>query len=430
MARSEQELLTAIEAAEAELQLMAGYETDYPEHYQALQAALDQVLAEYASAMAANAPFAAAEPVKTSSTSSSSSGEPRHIAVQDVIVVAGRGDRIVLLHPEDAEDEEQGASDGGSSGGGASDGGTTDGGVADGGTDVGTPDGGSSVDDSPEFSDGGDTTSPPGGAPDEPSATDGQQETGQQETGAPVTGGEPAKPPPQDSQSGSPSVVDEFPPGPPEAQSQSIEKVEADAWKGGYGHLRIRPDVAKVYNAFREEVLERGAIITSSGGIRDLNADVGASRSATSFHYSGRAIDLFIYSGMNDPAKDPYVVVREEARVYRVYARCSSDHAEVHDLSNVMTYHKRDGSLSTSGDFFDLTALFKKYGFERIRARESFESGGAQLGAEWWHFQCELGLTKGTSTFGEELLAMYSEATLKPTPPWEYRSRVFGVNWN
>lgn len=240
----------------------------------------------------------------------------------------------------------------------------------------------------------------------------------------------PAKPPAQQAKPTPSAEKPAADQAPPEPQSLQIVKVDADKWKEGYGNFQLRSDTAEAYGKVRDEVLRRGAILTSSGGLRALTAAVGASRSATSFHYTGRALDLYIYSGMVDPKTDPYVVVREKARVYRVYARCSPDQADVTELSHVMTYHKRDGSLTASGAFFDLTALFAEHGFAPIRARESFEGGGAQLGAEWWHFQYERGLIKKKSTFGEDLLALYSEATLKPTPPWQFRGHVFGVNWN
>jgi hypothetical protein len=56
----------------------------------------------------------------------------------------------------------------------------------------------------------------------------------------------------------------------------------------------------------------------------------------------------------------------------------------------------------------------------------------------WWRLigrpssllQYETGLVRGTSTFGGELLKVYMEDQLRPTPPWRYRNRVFGVDWN
>jgi hypothetical protein len=207
-------------------------------------------------------------------------------------------------------------------------------------------------------------------------------------------------------------------------------RVPADVYKQGYGHLYLRSDVAERYQAVYDAVSGRGAKLTSSGGRRWLDTPVTSGRSATSFHYTGRALDLFLYSGMVNPKVDPYVVVREEPSLYRVYARCRDSEAELATLDRVVTYSKRDGSLTAEGAFLDLTALFERQGFRRIRARPSFERGGDPIGAEWWHFQDETGLVRGVSTFGNELLKVYSKRTLERSPPWKYRDHVFGVNWN
>jgi hypothetical protein len=97
---------------------------------------------------------------------------------------------------------------------------------------------------------------------------------------------------------------------------------------------------------------------------------------------------------------------------------------------DAVTNGSRNRGRAVSGRFLDLTALFQAEGFQRIRARRSFFTGGTWLGAEWWHFQYETGLVIGTSTFGGELLKVYTEDQLRPTPPWRYRNRVFGVDWN
>ena len=210
----------------------------------------------------------------------------------------------------------------------------------------------------------------------------------------------------------------------------SFEASPADAYKDGYTRVWLRSDSAARYRAVYEVAHAAGAKLTSSGGKRDLNAEVSAGRSVTSFHYSGRALDLYIYSGMVNPATDPYVVVQDdEPRLHRVYARCNAGSGKSLQLSRVVTYKQRNGTLSAEGSFIDLTELFEQHGFKRIHARPDFSTGGREIGAEWWHFQDETGLVRGKTTFGEELLKVYSEATLAASPPWQYRDRVFGVNW-
>jgi hypothetical protein len=210
----------------------------------------------------------------------------------------------------------------------------------------------------------------------------------------------------------------------------SFERAPADKVGDGYAAVWLRADCAERYRAVYEVANSKGARLTSSGGKRDLFANVGTGRSATSFHYTGRALDLYLYSGMVNPEKDAYVVVLDTARLFRVYARCTPRHAELDHLDRVVTYKNRSAKLSADGAFLDLTALFDLHGFKRISARPDFFDNGSQLGAEWWHFQDETGLEKGKSTFGNELLRVYSRQTLEKSPPWKFRDRVFGVNWS
>lgn len=219
----------------------------------------------------------------------------------------------------------------------------------------------------------------------------------------------------------------------------SLETGDADLFgtgkEQGYPRVRLRSDVMSAYKQVYKEVHRQGGLMTSSGGIRDLNATVSKNRSATSFHYSGRALDLFIWSGMQDPATDAYVAQRIGERRYNVYARCWQDKAEKgalppqQTIADVVTNKNRVKGVSVTGHFLDLTALFAKNGFKPIRARAAFEKGGDYLGAEWWHFQWEVGLVPGASTFGAELLKIYSKATLANTPPWAYRDYVWQQDW-
>lgn len=224
----------------------------------------------------------------------------------------------------------------------------------------------------------------------------------------------------------------------------ALEKLYADAYKGGYSKLWLRSDAAYYYEKVREEVISRGGILTSSGGMRRLDASVTSNRSATSFHYVGLALDLYIYSAMIDPKKDPYVACFDGNRSFTVYARCSDkwdfnqkdapkkiDLPEITELTNVVTYKERDHTKNPTvrGRFINLTEIFKENGFERIRGRRTFFNGGKREGAEWWHFQFEKGLIPEMSTFGSQLLKIYSKETLEGTNPWRHRGRVFQKNW-
>lgn len=222
----------------------------------------------------------------------------------------------------------------------------------------------------------------------------------------------------------------------PSSGHLTVETGPADEYGDGYRRVRLRSDVMNAYRLVYDEVNKSGGILTSSGGIRDLRAHVNANRSATSFHYSGRALDLFIWGGMKDPARDPYVVKRLGNRRYQVYARCDAKRAhgdafpDNSTINDIVTYTRPTKGVSVSGHFIDLTALFAKHDFKPIRARSSFESGGSgPLGAEWWHFQWEVGLVGGQSTFGNELKKIYDLSTLEGTPPWRYRDFVWQEQW-
>src|SRR5690606_41206863 len=55
--------------------------------------------------------------------------------------------------------------------------------------------------------------------------------------------------------------------------------------------------------------------------------------------------------------------------LHRVYARCNEFHAEVRELSSVVTYRNRSATLRASGSFLDLTALFERHGFRSEERR-------------------------------------------------------------
>ena len=83
----------------------------------------------------------------------------------------------------------------------------------------------------------------------------------------------------------------------------------------------------------------------------------------------------------------------------------------------------------TTGVFFSFTDLAKAFGFEPIRARRSFYSG-IYTSAEWWHFQYEAGLAKGLSTFGRELLKVYTQEEVEKFVYWDIvKNFRFGNEW-
>ena len=217
----------------------------------------------------------------------------------------------------------------------------------------------------------------------------------------------------------------------------------ADKYKdyAGYKSLRLREDVAERYKALYNEVKELGGVVTTAGGRRSLAAKASPSRSRTSMHYLGRAFDLALPTGMQNPRKDPYVITRDpsESRKWIVWAKTTDTDVPLTTLDACVVksaknakgkYYTQLHTQEISCRVFNFTELAKKHGFVRISARRSFFKGGSYSGSEWWHFQCEEGLRKGITRFGQELLKTYSLAEAQKFVYWdEAKDRVFGKNW-
>lgn len=204
--------------------------------------------------------------------------------------------------------------------------------------------------------------------------------------------------------------------------------------RGGYTSVTLRSDAAQSYNALRAEVVALGGVLTSAGGRRGLASKAGPARSKKSMHYVGLALDLALPTGMQDPDTDPYLVQMEDDRYWRIW--CKTENASVPEVTIKSAYATRVGGKSVirfkevTCRAFDLTALFAKHGWERIRGRRSFFTGGAYGGAEWWHFQYERALTPGVSTFGGELLKVYPLTQAQKFVYWgEAKNCVFGKTW-
>lgn len=222
-----------------------------------------------------------------------------------------------------------------------------------------------------------------------------------------------------------------------------IKRDDAPADKYGDGYLKfnVRADVAEELKSVFSELHSCGAILTSAGGFRDLSVEASnSSMSISSFHYTGRAIDMEVGSGMENPAKDPFVIVAEDdkgrdgCRLHRVYARATSG-AQM--TLRPVTYQNPLGAGEVTGTFVDLTTIMLRHGFERIRAKPKFydtsnyPASKRYLSAEWWHFQFQLGLTHYSTTFGSELRFVWPQNQLEVSTPWkECANYVFGEEWN
>lgn len=203
-----------------------------------------------------------------------------------------------------------------------------------------------------------------------------------------------------------------------------------------YLHHTMRSDAAAAWRAVVDVVGEVGGTVTSAGAMRQLDAEVTASRSATSGHYLGRDVDLALGSGMHRPDRDPFVVTRAPElgkRRWRVWARCASDGPGVRVRTVAAVVWGRPGTVSVTARMLDLTALASSHGFVGVPARASswWPEGatpvGSYPGAEWWHLGWRGDLVRGETTFGDELLRVYSPGQLRGTPPWEHRHLTYGV---
>ena len=215
----------------------------------------------------------------------------------------------------------------------------------------------------------------------------------------------------------------------------------ADKFKsrGGYVKTTLRSDVAQAYNTLYQEVHKLGGIITSAGGRRGLGSKASPARSKKSMHYVGRAFDMALPTGMQNPDEDPYLVEDAGNRRWTIWCRTNNPNVREQSIeaSYVVTKRNSKGKKYTiiktkevTCRAFNFTALAEKHGFRNIRARRSFFKGGSYGGAEWWHFQWENHLIGNKTTFGEELLKTYSIEKAKKFVYWdEAKNCKWKVNW-
>lgn len=218
-------------------------------------------------------------------------------------------------------------------------------------------------------------------------------------------------------------------------------KCPADRVEGyaGYSRLTLRQDAAEAYKSLYAAVRDRGGVVTTAGGRRSLRVKKKKSTSTKSFHYVGRAFDLAIPTGLLDPYKDPYIIQYVGDRKWLVW--CRTDDPSIPEITiraaKVKGKRTKSGKRYTEMTYHEVTTrafcfthLAAKYGFEPIRGRRWFFSGGPLSGAEWWHFQYEDGLVEGVTTFGEELLRAYSPEQARKFIYWDKSKDCrFGLEW-
>jgi hypothetical protein len=246
---------------------------------------------------------------------------------------------------------------------------------------------------------------------------------------------------------GSPKIELHLDLNPPEEEIKDADKklkwvrCPADRFqnRGGFTRTTLREDTAEAYNKLYEEVHALGGIITSAGGKRGLSSKASPARSKKSMHYVGRAFDMALPTGMQNPSTDPYLIENDGSRKWTVW--CKTDNPDVPEqtieASYVVTKKNAKGKRYTiikTKDItcraFNFTAIAARYGFRNISARRSFFRGGSYGGAEWWHFQWESHLIGNKTTFGEELLKVYTLQKAAKFVYWdEAKNCRWKVNW-
>lgn len=194
----------------------------------------------------------------------------------------------------------------------------------------------------------------------------------------------------------------------------------------------LRQDAAEAYKKIYSEINNIGEKMLVSGAGRDLQREAGVGASKKSMHYIGRAFDLGRGYGMQNPAKDPYIITidttdKEKNKHWIVWQRTNNKKYPEIELDAVV--YKRNSPPSTikiKARVFNFTEIAKKYGFSRIRGFDFFYEGGAYEGAEWWHFQYRAGLVTNKSVYGDQLLAVYPESEAKKFIYWE---EVKNLTW-
>lgn len=210
----------------------------------------------------------------------------------------------------------------------------------------------------------------------------------------------------------------------------------------GLSRTTLRSDCAKAYQELQADVHAMGGILTTAGGKRPLKLrtgdpkkdKIGSAQSSKSLHYVGLAFDLALPTG-GSSLSQPYLLQRDPANDRKWIVWCKSDSADVPEVEIkvcvISGWKKTSLSYRTvKVRAFNFTELALKHGFDGISGRRSFFRGGRFTGSEWWHFQWSRALTPGVSTFGGELLKLYSKSKCERFLFWKKaRNAVWKRSW-
>mgnify|MGYP002349214857 CR=1 FL=1 len=194
----------------------------------------------------------------------------------------------------------------------------------------------------------------------------------------------------------------------------------------------VRSDVADSLTDAFNEISSLGGSVVSSGAMRALSDYGRSGTSATSLHYLGLAVDLFVYGGMQNPENDSFIVIKDGGTAakpqWRVYCKTENTDIKVTTLKAAVWVKGLGVEEKTiEGRFIDATEILKKHGWEPISVRKEWKN--SYISCEWWHFQNTKMLLEGSTTFKSELLKLYEETEVN-THFKMNRSRYLNYIWN
>jgi len=155
----------------------------------------------------------------------------------------------------------------------------------------------------------------------------------------------------------------------------------------------LREDAAKQWKAAVREAQRRGTKLAEPYGDtqRPLGYDRTEGVSRTSFHITGRAVD--VNQGFAQGRGQRYYLSPEEHngrmyfRLYCTTAQQNGSQGVLIDDGKVRTWRAglRGEVYLPRGYYIDLTALLETVQFERIAANDGWEK--YDIYSEWWHYQ-------------------------------------------
>lgn len=266
-------------------------------------------------------------------------------------------------------------------------------------------------------------------------------------------------------------VVENSEPWPSEApwRRMSVDRVRLTPLNGGFASTRLRSDAAVSMAELQAECLALGGVgVTSAGGLRGLHAGGGAAQSRSSLHYCGLAHDLALPTTYRTEKNAPYLMVPmfdladtspSTRRRWQIFAVVPADHPITDARLECRTVNAV-GAATIAGKLvltqtpvharvFDFTGLAQQHGWEFITSRRSafrrakridattVQTDGTFTALEGWHMQYERALTAAgdasgspPSTFGGELMKIYTPDQVKRLPWWDdVRDLEWQRNW-